>query len=1365
VPPPMTPSHAPQSSFVKRSPSQSPDSSSPGDSGTASIPSPQSLIETQFPAYVLVSNTPSVSNSLSLNSLTLPQLLTPFRHHKHLYTRTLSHSYEMNGNWDLRFVSLDEMRGGVHEMRMWSDYVNRVVKGVSHPSHHDADNQNDNHVQREEPQHKQRQSYHHTKQFSVFRSEFLTHAIDISEASTMRHPVGLIFAISAHDDSIEELIRMEQRAAQVLERRYCVDLDVCRYYVLFHDENRERSLRSQNNGKSSSRDPHTLYELMKKRFGPQSCKLVHINTRQEGETAVSDIWTPHMSKYEQYVRGGSNTELQTPLSANNITTGDASMTNSFSGGKYSSQPSTDKKRTSQKLQSTEDSTSGESGQNTTKFPPVEYTTSESPSSLPLVGQLLSMRDIQNLEQLIDDMVRNGILPAMQLKIENIHNNVAGKYGGKLKNIAKYFGFGSARRKTSEEAFGVDSAEMQIIRLADYMFLLRDYHAALQNYLKLRDDLKSHKKLYASINESVALSTLMYSGATKEAEQAIAIAYESYLECGENKFAMRAALFRALIFELREQHQLAAESYIDASQIFNDNFYRAILYEQSALCFQSCNVPMMRKFVFYNCCASYNYSNGDAMKLAFRCHRSAMQAAKRSNCVAWSNLHQMMNLTMARLELHRGRLKEALHHYHICLDQPTTVIAELDQNVLFEEYKSAVLAFQRMEGKQTDKNNQPQTSFPHFEDLHTPRIVNNSVRIFLNNFGEWEAIGGNSSFDEKWSLMEEDVVRFIHKRVPFSRYNTGKENTCAVGRPIRFEIQLSNPLSIPLDVTNLSPIWTFSPSQSEEGSDAAGAADTDDITTHPLSVQVAPNSGQSIVLNMVAHKKGKLVIRGVKWTLGGVAEGRVRFHLQGKRLNNTKQQRASVEYEKDHRLHVNIVDPLPRLSLTPQRDMPSSLLNGQITRQVITVRNEGKLALKNLCVKCNLPQVVCFGAAPNGNKVENSTIHNDSVAVRSVDLIHSVDEDSKGTHRTHSRDLSIYRVDLGPSGELAPEESVDLILFLRGSACGTYDLRMLFAYEPADIHKHTPYRLHQWRHSLSVDPSLLLHTYTQPSVEDVSKFSLTLTVTNSTLLHTMIVQQVVGYSKDWILKPIAVQRGDCEIQPNEGVVLHFSIEKRPENDSNTESGSLFTQATVPINTSIENALDCFGTVHWDLLRRNILDTVHRGTTPLSMNFDDGSIAMLMLWSIKGAAAECHGQLDIPQLQFQPSHIKGSGPPCPLQIVVEYDQETEGFTEENKSIHFLPVSIHIMNDSVSTATSTCVVELLHDETSTSTDYVWVGCRRRKFDVKPGQTVSLFTQACFFRPGVYNLNRFRVQWLPKKYLGFESHQFLCNVKRTSE
>eukprot|EP00178_Gracilaria_changii_P020758 TRINITY_DN606_c0_g1_i4.p1 TRINITY_DN606_c0_g1~~TRINITY_DN606_c0_g1_i4.p1 ORF type:complete len:1533 (-),score=306.98 TRINITY_DN606_c0_g1_i4:7173-11771(-) len=220
-----------------------------------------------------------------------------------------------------------------------------------------------------------------------------------------------------------------------------------------------------------------------------------------------------------------------------------------------------------------------------------------------------------------------------------------------------------------------------------------------------------------------------------------------------------------------------------------------------------------------------------------------------------------------------------------------------------------------------------------------------------------------------------------------------ERGAVLGEQVFLHVRLKNPVHFSVVVSSVSAVVSldgqcFSLFDKEDG-------DTENRSPPPVrllevpSVTILPNSEEDIILRIIGQKAGVLQFIGVCWrfTIGTSASsaadstalyapGFALLHRHGRRLNDTRQQRASDVplYEEDKSLTVTIAPQAPKLKTTlliphfplvsQEHSDPTLIMRaGEVRKGHLEIENEGSIALEHIVFRIGTPQTLYLGIEP------------------------------------------------------------------------------------------------------------------------------------------------------------------------------------------------------------------------------------------------------------------------------------------------------------------------------------------------------------------------------------------------------------------
>lgn len=193
-------------------------------------------------------------------------------------------------------------------------------------------------------------------------------------------------------------------------------------------------------------------------------------------------------------------------------------------------------------------------------------------------------------------------------------------------------------------------------------------------------------------------------------------------------------------------------------------------------------------------------------------------------------------------------------------------------------------------------------------------------------------------DAKWSKMEELLLTEAQGFPPmifkptvalYSRtsVNTVRPNA-VLDEPVHFSVELYNPLHVPLPLSDVTLLWSWSANDTETvtnetgtDGDSSSPVDSDVIETILLQATCKEN----IALSLTPRRVGELRVLGISYKLSNsmqtmndssvtnssiVVAGKRLFEITLPKLKNVKEKTGTNIYGKDCRLEMNVVEKAP-----------------------------------------------------------------------------------------------------------------------------------------------------------------------------------------------------------------------------------------------------------------------------------------------------------------------------------------------------------------------------------------------------------------------------------------------------------------------
>jgi hypothetical protein len=425
-------------------------------------------------------------------------------------------------------------------------------------------------------------------------------------------------------------------------------------------------------------------------------------------------------------------------------------------------------------------------------------------------------------------------------------------------------------------------------------------------------------------------------------------------------------------------------------------------------------------------------------------------------------------------------------------------------------------------------------------------------------------------------MEEALTAFnkrprskIHSSYIFSRATDNSvQPVCVVGEPLRVQCTLVNPLSAPLELTDVSLWCTHSPSTTSAPATAtstaapsptpiseatspisAGTTPLTSTAPSPLETAVIPelvlpaNSPTNIDLTVVPRAEGLIDIRGLVLNLAPGVRGTREFQVHGKRLNGTMSEKNSVVYNKDMRLKPLVTPPMPQLAVRFVLS-DTRVAAGQMVAGTLELANVSSAPLVALTVACSRPEAIVFGDATSPPDLEQLV-----AATR-----------AGGAHAAPSV-ISLLKAQ---GGRLEAQSTVQVPVWLYIATPGAASLHLIFYFEASPAVPKMPYRFLRHSLALTVAPSLQAAVQCLPSSHDVDAHLISLRLENR---HPTAVARVDGASlfhSRWAIDSLrTVEPTSSEqawIPPQTAVTLHIVARRlKASSAADTLSHVSFTNA--------------------------------------------------------------------------------------------------------------------------------------------------------------------------------------------------------------
>eukprot|EP00026_Physarum_polycephalum_P000876 Phypoly_transcript_00877.p1 GENE.Phypoly_transcript_00877~~Phypoly_transcript_00877.p1 ORF type:complete len:1286 (+),score=165.39 Phypoly_transcript_00877:53-3910(+) len=1016
----------------------------------------------------------------------------------------------------------------------------------------------------------------------------------------------------------------------------------------------------------------------------------------------------------------------------------------------------------------------------------------------------------NISIFLSEFVSKCVAPYFEKHMTELNEVITTSKKGLLQKFKITFSR-KAGEKSEAEANSA-AGELATRKLGDLLFFLHDYESALNYYKNCAKDFNNERTwhFYAAAQEMVGLCSYFVG---RDTEQFFENAYVYYQKSTQSRYVVRSSFFYGDILKMRGNFKSASDVFIRAAEKDCEMFCSGLFQEQAAFCHLLTTPVMFRKFCFRMVMAGSRFQEVLKRKHARRCYEIAYRVYEDRN---WSAVDDQLHQGLLRIAYYLGRIDEAVMFGHKLLVKNSLPFQK--QNSLVREFLFICKA-----------NTKPSDPMPV---IPLPIVVNESIKVHLHDYddsaADWEIL-------EAAFRIETDPFSAPRQRQGFDLWKmkddddlVNKERIVVSEEYVTVEVEVKNPLQVPLQFTHVHLVGTFhsspdppqvpvhtfkfsfdefvefyAPNQPSSPNSAQPDQKTLPFRVEPFDILLGPSDTKKLVFAVQPLKAGQLTIKGLGLYMCGSVWGRRELKKKKKKLNRTPTQRKAVMYEPNRCLTFKVTDPMPRLEVDCVNfpGLPplfyffiffififififcfwcecvivttDVLYRGELRQAGLRLRNcSSRMGLKNVRVRCSHPNAVLFGERSNPTRRNGESVSLD--------------------------------VELDPGAELI----VPIWIHFSTSSPSNQSMRFLFYYESEMGNSDLKYRLARCSANVSVKPAVVLKAATHPAPSDLCAYLLHLELSNTDNQLTFTFQQITCLSTQWRIVSLSegTEKGDIPqdvftLKPGQSSNTFFRI-KRISEDPPTPS----TCASLPIQSSIctnpsHKPVSVFSFPFHNFLEKEkspeTFEVGKLGSSSagllLAANLtnpneeEQNKVDILLFWESSGpigGGSHIYGQLSIPQVSFVPSqhapithtHSRNSLslplptlPPTPrivpspsisvlhnlvaVRFLIECPTKiTHDFNDQGLCV--TPLQLHIANCSNHSPLSFDIFTLSPQEEgegepdahhvvkASASQYLWCGTTTHRVDslVPQGKT-QLTLSACFFKPGVYNLTRFKL------------------------
>ncbi|KAL2900811.1 Trafficking protein particle complex subunit 8 [Bienertia sinuspersici] len=583
---------------------------------------------------------------------------------------------------------------------------------------------------------------------------------------------------------------------------------------------------------------------------------------------------------------------------------------------------------------------------------------------------LNLDDIDQIRVLMQDLTTKHIIPHMEQKIRVLNQQVSATRKG-FRNQIKNLWWRKGKEDTQDALDGpvytFSSIESQIRVLGDYAFMLRDYELAMSNYRLISTDYKLDKawKRYAGVQEMMALAYFMMDQARKEAEYCMESAFATYLKLGLSgqQNAIRCGIWWAEMLKARDQYKEAASVYFRVSG--EEPLQSAVLLEQASYCYLFSVPQMLRKYGFHLILSGDSYKKCDQMKHAIRTYKTALSVFRGTS---WGLIRDHIHFQL-------GKWFALLGIFDVAIEHMLEILACTHQSKAAQElFLGDFLQLVQKTGKTFEVCR-----------LRLPVVKLPSLRVVFEDHRTYASPAAIGVKDSIWKSLEEEMIpslstakyNWLELHTKLVPKKCKQSHICIAGEAIKIDIGFTNPLQIPISISNVSLICKyFSTSDEMEKDDIgsstnlqsdkklreliAGGDGISDKERFTLSeVDFSLNGSETLLVHLTVTPKveGMLYLVGVRWKLSGSVVGFQIF--ESDQFNKKTANRKKPNQSSGNELTFLVIKSVPRLEGSI-RSLPKKSYHGELQRLVLELRNHSKVPVKNLKVSISHPRFLALG---------------------------------------------------------------------------------------------------------------------------------------------------------------------------------------------------------------------------------------------------------------------------------------------------------------------------------------------------------------------------------------------------------------------
>ncbi|CAL4927721.1 unnamed protein product [Urochloa decumbens] len=981
--------------------------------------------------------------------------------------------------------------------------------------------------------------------------------------------------------------------------------------------------------------------------------------------------------------------------------------------------------------------------------------------------VLSMDDLNEIKDFMQDFASNHIIPYMEQKIRVLNQQVATTRKG-FRNQIKNLWW--RKRDDVPEApngpmYTFTSIESQIRVLGDFAFMLRDYELALSNYRLLATDYKLDKawKRFAGVQEMSGLCYFILDQSRKDAEYCMENAFSTYLRIGSSgqRNATRCGLWWAEMLKARGQFREASSVYFRVSNE-EPSLHAAVLLEQAACCYLLSSPPMLRKYGFHLILAGNSYFMSDQKQHAVRVYRNALFVYKQN---PWSYINDHVHFNVGRWYGVLGILDVAIKHL-------LEVIACSHQSLITQNmFLSDFFHYVQSMGKKFD-----------VYKLQLPTFNMSSLRVIHEDHRTFASDADVDISESTWQELEEELIpsssvvrtNWLDTQPKSSLRKYKDSSVCVAGEAVKVSIELKNPLQIPVDVSGISLICQLSTNLDALSSDVSGLTldgGEDKVNTEPsvsifetnednlvvskLDIILGGGESKRVQLVVTPKVEGILKLVGIRWTLSNSVVGYqyFEFDTQKKNKKGKRGRRRSLNSS------LVVIKGLPKLTGSIDR-MPTKAFAGDLQLLSLNLRNNSEYTVKGIKMKISNPRFVIPG---DSSDIDLEFPHCLKKHTQSeINLV-----PHKSTKKNFKGLLFAFPQDI----EIEAGATLSWPIWFHAATPGNVSLYISLYYE-MESSSDIKYRTLRMHYNLEVLPSLDISFAISMSSSRLQEYIVRMDVMNKTPSESFVLHQLSCVGSKWAVSalPSCSSISTVEtVSANQAVSCFFKIKdfeagscKEAESDSYRSDMALYPGSSGDVFDIAQSPLADF---HFQERYRqgklvkgacSLLDFVLISKAAGNSSKSSPDLQLLshhmchcsalsqspVWWLMEGPRTITHDfsksycevsiQLVIHNSAAHKSSVR----------VVTSDVSPEKSQTDSSSVQGGWYDVSLENDikAISSAKGTN-----HEKQSSKSisPYVWCSLSSSQIELQPDSCARVPLKVCIFAPGTYNFSNYELQW----------------------